>query len=324
MMLDVADANDLPGQSSARTPGDSDAPSPDHRNTAPDAGGAGAAGGRGANPPEIIDAEIVDETSAPGRAGNGRTRPHPDDRPGSTRGDEPRSEGPVQGERDSDDESFRQYQQFLEFQKFQEWQRRHGDTAPPPGVPWGPPPRRPWWKRALRLLRFKLVRRVLYVVLLLLLLNAGLNYYFGDGGQPDGGSGGGPTSGQGGDPGSRPVLQTNPRAAVIAVYDFVATKPDTVCVLFTPSARAQFARHHGAPDCSAAARELHARVTDPMAYKSPEFGQGAVRLVGTDAEVSSCALQVRGGPRLGRFGLERRPGGGWIITGHAKEPACSP
>lgn len=223
-----------------------------------------------------------------------------------------------------DGDAFRQYQQFLEFQKFQEWQRQQGGgdgTTPPPGVPpytAAVPPKRPLWRRGLGLLRFKLVRRLLYVLLVLLLVYAFLSSLGGGGA---GNSGGTPGAA---DQGASPVLPDTPRGTIIAVYDLIAGRenPGTVCVLFTPPVRARFAADHGAPDCTTAAEQLSARVTDSTAYKNPEFPEGAVKIVGAQASVSSCLLGVRGGPRLGKFGLRRQPEGGWLIDGYEHESAC--
>ncbi|WP_114451065.1 hypothetical protein [Halopolyspora algeriensis] len=252
--------------------------------------------------PEVVDAEPVDEPRPTTTSEHRDTLPPPQ----------------------QDDEAFRQYQQFLEFRKFQEWQRQYGEGETPGspgkfGTSRAAPAKRAWWKRALGLLRYKLVRRLLYVFVVLLLLNAAIDYYVG--GDDSGNTGGGAPGATAGH-GVRSVLPSSPEETVTTVYDFVATKPATVCVLFTPAAKARFAANHGTPDCTTAARQLHARVTLPKNYKSPEFGKGAVKIVGTDASVSSCLLDVRGGPRLGKFGLERRANGGWIIDGHEKEPSC--
>ncbi|WP_310273970.1 hypothetical protein [Haloactinomyces albus] len=251
--------------------------------------------------PEIVEAEPVDEPQRTTTSEHQDTLPpHP-----------------------QNDEAFRQYQQFLEFQRFQEWQRLHGSgagTTPPPGPPnnTAASPKRPLWKKALRLLRFKPVRRLLYLLLAFLLLPVALDHYFGN----DSGSGSGGTPGAA-EQGARPILQTSPKAAVITVYDFVATKPDTVCSLFTPPASSRFAAAHGAPNCPTAAQQLSNRVTSPHEYKNPDFGEGAVKVGGADASVSSCLLDVRGGPRLGTFGLKRKSNGGWIIDGYERQPSCT-
>lgn len=247
--------------------------------------------------PEIIDAEVVGEHRRPD--------PLPQDAPPH-----------------HDDAEYHQYQQFLEFQKFREWQRLHGtdgtDSPPPNGTGTATPPKRPKWKRAVGLLRFKLVRRLLYLVLALLLLNVALDHYFGT--DDSGLTGDSTPSDLGGGP--SPILQTDPRAAIITFYDFVATKPETACLLMTEPARARFASNYGAPDCDTAVDRLNRQVTNPMVYKSPEFGSGALQLAGPEAKVSSCALNVQGGPRLGAFGLQLEPEG-WIIDGHKPQPACT-
>ncbi|WP_182546250.1 hypothetical protein [Halosaccharopolyspora lacisalsi] len=255
-----------------------------------------------AESPEIVDAEVVEYH-----------RPDTARKPETT-----------------DDEEYRQYREFLEFRRFQEWQRLHGadgtgTDAPPAGDP--APDRtagskRPGWRRALRLtlrlLRFKFIRRLLYLVLVLVLIYTGINYYFGT-----------DNSGISGEStpddiarGASPIRQTDPKAAVIAFYDYVATKPDGACWLMTAPARNRFAELHGAPDCDTAVRQLNEQVTNRMAYKAPGFGSGALEETTEEAAVSSCALNVQGGPRLGAFGLKRGDNGGWIIDGYKLESAC--
>ncbi|WP_460960957.1 hypothetical protein [Parasphingorhabdus pacifica] len=241
--------------------------------------------------PEIIDAEVVDEvTDEPSR---------------------PRSSP-------QDDESFRQYQQFLEFQKFQEWQRgQAGGDLPPEGTS-GTNPRghTPWWKRLLRLLRFKFVRRVLYLLLIMLLINWAIGYYFGssDGGSGNNGTGGSP-------PQATPITATNPKAAIRAVYNYIAHKPETTCALFDDSGKAAFAYAYGTPSCDAAARQANEDVTDPGGYASPGFGPDALQETPDKVIVDSCAADIQGGPPLGRFQLGRGADGGWIIENY-EAPKC--
>lgn len=293
MMLDVADPTD-----------------PSHQSAAPTSDAARAPERLDDPAQEIVDAEVVDESPA-AATGTGPTTGR-SGKPGAPDG--------------SEDEAYRQYQQFLEFQKFQEWQRRHGDGATPPGAPGGPttgpaPGRRPWWKRALRLLRFKLVRRLLYLLVFLLFVSWFIDTL--DGG--DGGSAGG-----GGSPGddrssAAAVLPDSPQGTVRAVYQYIATgDADVACALFTDTGGKAFAEHHGAGTCEGAARALHSRVADPAQYKKLGFGPNAVTRVNSDASVASCAMTVRGGPRLGKFGLELRPGAGWVINNYYKRASCSP
>ncbi|WP_019852774.1 hypothetical protein [Actinopolyspora mortivallis] len=249
------------------------------------------------NQPEVVDAEVVPDPAEHGT-------PPPTTRPPGDR------DGPPSG---SDEEAFREYQQFLEFRRFQEWQRRYGEVSPGGDGTGGHSRQRPWYRRVLRVLRFRFVRRLLYLLVLVLVLTYLYHGMFGGGGRqaPPGASGGG--SGQRGSA----VLQTSPRGAVVAVYDLLAgDSPTDVCLLFTPSAAEQFARVHEARDCAGAARKLHGRITDRYAYKNPDLARDAARIVGDRASLSSCALRVSGGPRLGEFGMSRQPSGGWKIDGY--------
>lgn len=260
--------------------------------------------------PEIIDAEVVDTDTVDPDHEQRRTP-----RDGRTS-----AGGPAGPEESSDSEAFRQYQQFLEFQKFQEWQRRHGDAAPPPGAPASPSRGRPWWKRSLRLLRFKLVRRLLYLLLILLLAAWFVDRLDG----PDRGATGG--GGPGSDQSSvSAALPDSPSATVRAVYQYIGTGDvDVACALFTDSGKAAFANAHGAESCASAGRALYRRVTDQAQYKRLRFGGGAVTRVKSDASVSSCDITLRGGPRLGKFGLHLRPGSGWIIDNYEPAGSCAP
>ncbi len=231
----------------------------------------------------------------------------------------------------TDDEEYRQYREFLEFRKFQEWQRLHGTDgtgteAPPSGTP--PPDRsttskRPGWKRALRrtlrLLRFKFVRRLLYLVLVLVLIYAGINYYFGT----DNSGLSGSTTPDQLEQGRAALLPSEPRNTVDALYDSVVGEEDRAdveiaCALFStrssPTAADQFGGHFGEADCPAAIRKLHGQVTAPDAYRHLDRGQGRVKRSGDKAVVSTCE-GITGGPPLGNFVLSAR-GDGWIISGH--------
>lgn len=247
--------------------------------------------------PEPIDAEIVDE------------KPPVGDTPPAAGASSAPSE-----------EELRQYQQFLEFQKFQEWKRQQGGDIPA-DIPSGATAQ-PWWKKALRLLRFKFVRRLLYVFLTILLIWAGIHYYFGDNHTEDNNGAGVPGREN---PKQAPVTSATPQDAATAVYSYIALSntPETpTCDLFSESARAEFARNWGAPDCATAARKIHSELKNPTAYASPTLID-AVTLRGKEAEVSSCKGQVEGGPRLGTFLLRQDQKGGWMIEGHQNEsPDC--
>lgn len=275
-------------------------------------------GGSHTSRDEIVDAELVDEPAASSGTDTSARGPNP-----------------------ADDEEFRQYQQFREFQKFQEWQRQQGTaggqgTSGEPGQPGptAPPPQpqvtgsTPWWKRVLRLLRYKWVRRLLYVLIILIALYAYIQSLFG--GSDDSNT---YQPGQPPPPNPQPVLQTEPKQAVITLYDYVATKPGSVCILLSDSAREAFAQHHSAADCDSAVRKLNERVENESAYKNPKLGEDAVETVHNpelggpadvpnDARVRACEITVEGGPKLGDFGLSREDTGGWIIDGYEPASPC--
>lgn len=260
---------------------------------------------------EIVEAEIVDDepprSSAAGSASAAR---------------EPRT-GPA------DDEEFRQYQQFLEFQRFQEWQRQQGsggaDTSagsPWPSGPAAPEPeqRRPWWRRALRLLRYKFVRRLLYLLIVLLVLyylvSSMLASFTGGGGSGDSspGTGGAP-------PNASPQAPDSPDLVIYALYNYIGGQsPEQACALFTDSGKAAFAAAGGTPDCPSAARKARAAVTDPGAYRDPMF-LSALQETGSQTLVNSCAMQVSGGPALGTMRISRQADGGWQIDQY-ENPRC--
>lgn len=235
----------------------------------------------------------------------------------------------------TDAAEFRQYQEFLEFLEFKQWQREHGtptadDSATngppnglaPPTTPASParPPRTPWWKRALRVLRFKLVRRVLYVLLLLLLLPYALDYYFTGSGDDAAGGGGG-----GGVPaGSVPITSTNPQRAVSGVYNYLrGNQPEQACLLFNEQGEAAFAAEHQGRDCPDAARQVHERITNGGEYANPGFAENAVETAADEAAVYGCRIRTSGGPELGSFGLSKASDGGWIIASYdLNAPVC--
>ncbi|MCX2728972.1 hypothetical protein OOZ19_01855 [Saccharopolyspora sp. NFXS83] len=243
------------------------------------------------NTPEVVDAELVVDP--------------PDQRTRQVSATPP------------DDEQLRQYQQFLEFQKFQEWQRQQGESPGPTGpaapgtedVPPAPPrqPRgRPWWKKALGLLRFKLVRRLIYVVLILLLLNWAIGHYFGDSGGSGGGNGGAP-------PNAAPITPESPQQVIRAFYNYIAHQPEQACALFTEPGKAAFAYHFQSGDCTTAALKAGSQVTEPSSFSSPGFTNDVMQQTGDQALVDSCSLRISGGPPLGKFRMTRQSDGGWQI-----------
>ncbi|MEB3368698.1 hypothetical protein [Saccharopolyspora mangrovi] len=242
---------------------------------------------RSDNMPEIVDAEVVEVAE----------------------GDPtPRAQAP----KAADDA---EYQEFLEFKRFKEWQASQGGGTATPA------PENPWWKKALGALRHKWVRRILYALIALLLLNLAYDHYFGDSGGSSGGSGTG---------GSAPIdavpmTAQNPQQAIRSVYNYLrADPPEQACALFDAEGKRGFASAHGAPDCAAAARSVHDQITDPNAYANPKFAHDAIVEAGPEAQVQGCRLQVGGGPRLGTFKLTRTPQGGWTISAYALTSSTCP
>lgn len=253
-----------------------------------------------ARQPDVVDADIVEEISSTGDTG-GRPR------------EEPSATGP------RDDEEYRQYQQFLEFQKFQEWQRQQGGGTAP-----GPAPKAPersgrrWWYYAGKLLSFKPVRRLLYLVIAALFVLWAINSTFSSG---DDSSSHAPAPGNQ-DPGISPARSADPKQASIALYHYLASSsPETACKLFSQTGQQAFAGAIGAPDCGAAAQRVHAQVSNPTRYGNPDFGESTMKVVGDQALIDSCTMTVDGGPRLGKFRLARQYNGGWLIDRYAG-PTC--
>jgi hypothetical protein len=84
-----------------------------------------------------------------------------------------------------------------------------------------------------------------------------------------------------------------------------------------------FAEAFGASDCPAAVAKLKGQVTDVTTYRQLVFPQTMVTPPASGSvEVSSCALDVRSGPKLGKFVLTKQTSGAWAITGYTAEPSC--
>ena len=254
-----------------------------------------------ARQPDVIDADIVEETSSTGDTGG-----------------QPREEPSATGPRDA--EEHRQYQQFLEFQKFQEWQRQHGGGTAPGPAPKAPERRgRRWWYYAGKLLSFKPVRRLLYLVIAALLVLWAINSTFSSG--DDSSSHGGVPGNQ--DPGTSPMAAGQPHDAVVNLYNLIANDPDptAACDVFTQQGKVAFAGANGAPDCPAAVQRIKAQITNPSNYANPGYGPDAIKQVNDQAIIDSCRAGIDGGPRLGKFRLARQYNGGWLIDRYAG-PTC--
>jgi hypothetical protein len=241
-----------------------------------------------------------------------------------------------------DPEQVREFQEFQQFRELMRQQREQGfpqGTPPPPGSlqPWGPPPKPPkppdsFWRRALRLTVSKVISLAVVVALLVigvLWLLDKLPYS----GQPERGPGEVPHVAGGKKAETNLIFETDPRNAVQKIYDDVAQDdPTSACGRFTDEARAEFAEHFA--DLGATCEEVVGALTAQVAagqksdYANPRFPSWVNTNPTSDTvPVSSCALEVTGGPRLGLLTvskIQNSVGGQWIVTRHDDEPAdCS-
>jgi hypothetical protein len=231
-----------------------------------------------------------------------------------------------------------QVRQFQEFQQFQELMRQQAEKGLPPGTPppgalqpWGPPP--PKESLPKRLLKATISKIVTGLVVLAILVLAGwfaIDYFLGpDVNQPTASHTGG------GKAETNLIFETSPRNAVLKVYDDIAQgDPKSACSRFTDDARAEFTKNMSeyGNTCSEIVTTIHSAVAaDRMKseYANPWIPGSAVPTTGDTVSVSSCAIEVTGGPRLGLLTLSKIPkseqaGGGdaqWIVSGHQAEPA---
>jgi hypothetical protein len=239
-----------------------------------------------------------------------------------------------------DPEAVRQFQQFQQFQELMRQQKDAGfpqGTPPPAGFlqPWGqpppkPPPKPPLWKRALKTAAGKLVT----LAIVALLVAAGgywLLSMLPGSGPPT--SPGKPHDVGGKKAETNLIYETDPRNAVQKIYDDVAQDdPTSACGRFTEDARAEFADHFAelGPSCEDIVKALGTQVSpgEKSEYANPRFPPSVNTNPTTDSvPVSSCAMEVTGGPRLGLLTVSRIQGsvsGQWIVTRHDAEPAdCS-
>lgn len=213
-----------------------------------------------------------------------------------------------------DAEQWQRFQRFQEFQQFEEAQRR-GDLPPP--AP--PPPRKPPWRKVLM---SKWLRRAVALLLLLIAANWAFDHYFGD---PEAGL---PASKTGGFKTERNVIHAqSPGEGILLFYVGVGGgNADVVCRRFESELLADtFGDHFNAPSCQVAVQQLAEQVTDRSEFTRPLPGKAdfTPRPDGS-VVVSSCDLDIRGGPRLGEFTFRIIPGSRsdqWIITDHRKEAA---
>ncbi|GGS22916.1 hypothetical protein [Actinokineospora fastidiosa] len=240
----------------------------------------------------------------------------PHDRPGPPPA-VPDGQPPAVPDTGFDAEQWQRFQRFQEFQRLEEAQRE-GRLPPLP-----PPYRRPLWRR---ILFSKLVRKIAFLLALLVAASWALNHYFGD---PDENL---PAHITGGHQETRSVIHASSAAEAFRLfYKEVGggTDPTTrthACHRFeTPELEQRFADHFNAPSCEVAVQRLSDEVTDTTSYARHRPWLEKLR-PGPDGNVviSSCELEIEGGPPLGRFTfriIPRSKGDQWIITDHQKEAA---
>lgn len=115
----------------------------------------------------------------------------------------------------------------------------------------------------------------------------------------------------------------SPEDTVHTVYVSVSSNnQQRGCNMFSTQAAAEFAKNIAAADCKKAIELLHGKVTNATRYKNNVSVTRENTLTsGNNSEISSCALTVTDGPRLGLFLLRKQTDGGWLIVEHRNEPA---
>lgn len=110
------------------------------------------------------------------------------------------------------------------------------------------------------------------------------------------------------------ILPRDPGWMLQHLVIHIATRqPDTLCWPFTPPARAQIARAHGAPDCRTAGLRLAERVTSSRDYQDTAWlpSSASTPLDEHTTRLDACDLDITGGPAdLGRFTLRPYRGQG--------------
>ncbi|HYQ70004.1 hypothetical protein [Actinophytocola sp.] len=230
--------------------------------------------------------------------------------------------------------------QFQEFQRFQELMRQQAEqgfqpgTPPPPGHlhRWSPPP--PKESLPKRLLKAAVGKVITGLVVLAILVLAGyfaIDYFFGEDHDqlPASQTGGGKAT-------TNLIFETTPRNAVLKVYDDIAQgDAKSACSRFTDDGRAQFTKNMSqyGNTCAEIVTTIYRSIAAnhmKSEYANPWIPGSAVPTkAGNSVSVSSCAMEVSGGPRLGLLTLSKIPhsesaGGGdaqWIVSGHESEPA---
>ncbi|TDV45553.1 hypothetical protein CLV71_112225 [Actinophytocola oryzae] len=244
---------------------------------------------------------------------------------------------PPPAQRPPNDITPEQVRQFQEFQRFQELMRKAADEGmppgnPPPGLlqPWGqPPPKESLPKRMLKAAVSKIITGLVVLAVLVVAGYFAVDYFLGeDHDQPPAHETGG------GKATTNLIFETSPRNAVQKVYDDIAQgDAKSACSRFTDDGRAQFTENMSeyGNTCSQIVMTIHNGIAAKhmkSEYANPWIPTSAVPATGDTVSVSSCALEVTGGPRLGLLTLSKIPnsegaGGGdaqWIVSGHQVEP----
>jgi hypothetical protein len=184
----------------------------------------------------------------------------------------------------------------------------------------------PLWQK---ILRSKWLHRAAWLVIVIILAVWGvpmlINHYFGNSADNPGGQAAlhpGTVQGSG-------KLYTNPKDAVAELYHVIEAGPPgnaNACQIFAGGAARQFAQDIGAKDCVGAVHKVYGQLgtAGVAAYSSVQVPDSAVAQNGTSAQVSSCAMEIDSGPRLGLFLLTQDNEHEWQITGHRNEPDPCP
>ncbi|HEX6353896.1 hypothetical protein [Actinophytocola sp.] len=231
-----------------------------------------------------------------------------------------------------------QIRQFQDFQRFQELMRDQADkgfpppdTPPPPGflAPWGQPPKESLPKRLFKAAVGKIITGLVILAVVIIGGYLAIDYFLGpDLDKPKASEVGGKKAE------GTLLFETSPDLAVRRIYEDIAQGDSTrTCDRFEPAARDQFTKNMAeyGHTCKDIVQTIYMAVAaDRMKseYANPRIPASAAPIDGATASVSSCAIEVTGGPRLGLFTLRQIPnseqaGGGegqWIVSAHQAEP----
>lgn len=223
-----------------------------------------------------------------------------------------------------------QIRQFQEFQRFQELMREQGD--PPPGFvpPWAqPPPKQSLPKRLLKATLSKIITGLVVLAVLVVAGYLAIDYFFGENRDQL------PASQTGGGGATVTLLfEKTPSLAVRKIYDDIAQGDGTsACRRFEEPARKQFTKNMSqyGTTCENIVENIHNAVVADRTrseYSDPWIPASAIPANTEPVSVSSCAIEVTGGPRLGLLTLRKIPNsegpsngaGQWIVSAHQAEP----